>query len=81
MPPHLVGRQGGGLAALVAAVELRAVGQGARVVALARGVLGRVHHAAEVELKTDFRQQQQQQQQRRRRRHCLHSSNTERCGG
>ena len=63
MPPHLVEREGGRLAALVAAVELRAVGQRPRVVALARGVLGRVEHAAEVELKTDFRQQQQQQQQ------------------
>jgi hypothetical protein len=33
-----------------------------------------VHYAAEVELKTDFRQQQQQQQQRRRQQTSSSSS-------
>lgn len=44
----LVGGEGGGLAALVAAVELRAVGEGACIVAFARRVHSGVEDAAAV---------------------------------
>ena len=46
--PHLVGREGCGIAALVAAVELGAVGKRASVVAFAGGVFGGVKEAAAV---------------------------------